>query len=521
MDDIKFAGAVSDIVRWGWPYHGLVTGGAIGSTGKTITQPSSGVAFLVDMGLPAIELTPDEITKYAALSWDWRNYALLPQGSVNGHNLPNNNSFVHVDAANVPWLVKLQSQSFPSDNTARLNFTIVRFGLFRKDLGPQTPISKTVDIACESLIGDGIYTDRYAALHDVWTNGSKALYCVELAYAYSIGGTPGSISRVFSCIEVMLTGTGGADGSGLDLAAAEIKGSSALSLQDANSPGVDLIVAASGALGANRVITDVGVCVPGSPDDNLKQTAELVVSDGTFFTPYGTVVRNGQDNTFTVCRKCFYDAAGVATALRVRSSQKIDSEIVTVPTTTGGLDHNYCVSGWVYGAVATWQIGWKTTRTTGVYLLHNDTVIDKFERVVVEQRMQTKDYISPTVFYSNYDFPEVVTVTGTLTDKLMAAGKTYSDLVFLIETPIFWYTPDSTPNISEFEDVQTDTSKTVGIYRFDHTAAFYYADAGGRIYADVATPAGIVTTSETGRYNYAWQRKTGEYTFDSAPICYI
>ena len=283
LPDIKDVGILAGFVRWGWPWHGLCEGGVIGTSGKTITQPWGGNAWLIDKGLPALDMSPELIASEAAEGREWRNYGLISGGQVNGTWLPRRmsggapvepNSFVHVDEDGINWLVTVLG-TFPATNTVRLNLSIVRFGHFEQGVGEQSPITKTVDISCEN-IQPTYSASREVKLQDVWTNGSKALLCVFYLWADQ--------SLVFSAIEMVLTGTGGATGSGLVVDATEVKGQSQLTPDEGNQTGTlgssgGIMSGITGAPGTDNYVPYY--CPPGSPDDCV--TAEYNANpDGEF-----------------------------------------------------------------------------------------------------------------------------------------------------------------------------------------------------------------------------------------------
>lgn len=209
----------------GWPWHGLIAGGYVGSTGKAVNQPDHGWSWLIDMGLPAISRTPAQAAADAAAHYEWRNYALIAGGYLYDTHI-GGASFIHVDEANIPWRITL-SFSFPASNTLRVDVAIVRFGLFRD--GVHSTLETNVSVNCEhidlgvSSTGDD-YSDRIPRLWDVWTNGARALLGVELIASDFYG----DYYHLASVAELSISGTGGETGSGLSFELAELHGYSTL-----------------------------------------------------------------------------------------------------------------------------------------------------------------------------------------------------------------------------------------------------------------------------------------------------
>ena len=251
LNDIKDAGILAGFPRWGWPFHGLIAAGTIGSTGQAHAQPldslgnGNNVSWLIDYGMPAITLTPDETTYYAGLNMEWRNYALIAGGYVYGTYI-GDETYIHIDDAGDAWRVAL-AYSFPATNTLRITMTIQRFGWLRVD-GEYTapaPLVKTIDVACAyiELIdpfgagGEGDYLSRSAKLQDVHANGSKAMIGVFLrknpGYGFDYA------DDLYSCVELTFSGAGGESGMSLYPAAVEIIPYTSLREHD-NSLGYDI-----------------------------------------------------------------------------------------------------------------------------------------------------------------------------------------------------------------------------------------------------------------------------------------
>lgn len=234
IGDIKDAGILAKFVVWGWPWHGLIQSGTIGTTGQNHTQPDSNDSWLIDRDLDPLGLSAGQIAEYAALGMEWHNYALLPRGYVYGTEI-GTDAYIHVDEAGDCWRIEL-AFSFPATDTLRITATVSRFGLLTINDEVITPstIEKTADVDCTSIeIADlnaaltlplaATYESRAGELHDVHTNGSKALVGVML--------TDDQICKdMLSLVELTFSGSGGEDGTSLVMEAVEIMDQTELTL---------------------------------------------------------------------------------------------------------------------------------------------------------------------------------------------------------------------------------------------------------------------------------------------------
>lgn len=233
LDDIKNAGILAGFTRWGWPWHGIIKAGMVGSTGQAHTQPldyignGNNVSWLIDYGMPAITLTADESAYYAGLNMEWRTYALIAGGYAYGTYI-GDETYIHIDEAGDAWRVAL-AYSFPATNTLRLTITLQRFGWLRVD-GEYTspaPVTKIVDVACTYIeltelfpSAEGNYLSRSAKLQDVHTNGSKAMVGVLLRKYVGYGFDYSD--DLYSCVELTFSGAGGESGAMLSASASEL-----------------------------------------------------------------------------------------------------------------------------------------------------------------------------------------------------------------------------------------------------------------------------------------------------------
>jgi len=528
LPDIKDAGILAGFERWGWPWHGLCQGGTIGSSGKTISQPSGGNAWLIDKGLPPLDIAPGVIASEAAAGREWRNYGLISGGTVNGTQLSSvstgpfgykNQSYIHVDEAGINWMVTV-AYSWPSSNTVRITLSIGRFGHFEIGLGAQTPVTMYADVACEDIT----YLDlnRWVDVQDVWTNGSRALACVFMAMDY--GNTH---CAIISAIEIVLTGTGGSDGSDLVLNASEVKGLSDLN-NDVDTEATD----PNGSIFSGS-FTDNSEHIYSYHDTPINAycfawdtpTSKEIRWEGLQGFVAGYPLINGYIYGKDRCRICLYDSDGTIAAYKLRSRKTIDNAVTDVvdggrtgslSCTTGGTRLEHVVTVTVTG-----------TQKEGYYLLKNDTIIDKIENVKTftgtQQQLTFYDAVTSTYadYYITYPVPYAesgMTWEGSLGSEISgSAFWPYSGSYPAHNMIGSWDTID--PVTSGFTLLDDSTTK-IGIHRTDNIAAFFLLDTT-RTYGTVATPLGDKTTGATGGVYFSWQRKTGDFAFSANPICYV
>jgi hypothetical protein len=522
LSDIKDAGILAGFVRWGWPYHGLCQGGAIGSSGKTIAQPDGGNAWLIDKGLPALDIAPGVIASELAEGREWRNYALISGGQVYGTQLSSvhvgpwydrNQSYIHVDEAGVNWLVTV-SNTWPGTNTVRIILSVVRFGHFERDLGAQTPITMYQDVVCEDI--EDIALSRWVDLQDVWTNGSKALVCV-----FMYRDEPGTRCAIISAIEVELSGTGGTDGSDLTMSATEVKPKSELDTaidEDATDTNGSIF---SGAFTEdNEYKTDGDGCwIWDTP------TTKEIRWEGQQGFINGYPLRNGYVFGSDDCCLCLYESDGTIAAYRFRYRKTINNSVVGY-TDGGRVGGPSCTSGGDrLEHIITVSV--EGTQTEGYYILKNDTVIDKVENVktFAGTQEQLTFYDKYTSTYQDYYITYPVPYTETSMSWGGSLGSFISSTAFWPYSGIYpdhnliptW---DSISQMTSGEVTLDDSTTKIGIYRADNIAAFYLLDTD-RTYGTVATALGDKTTTETADLYFSWQRKTGDFSFSANPICWV
>ena len=514
LEDIKDAGGLAGFVRWGWPYHGLCEGGAIGSSGQTIPQPDTGHTWLIDRNLPALDISPAEIAAEALEGREWLNYALISGGSIYGTALPTvmvggsvtHNSYIHIDSDGAAWLITLTC-SYPSTNVVRVTADIVRFGLFDETVGEMTPIQKQVDVSCvmtelagnaETISG---YYYRNGRLHDVHTNGSKALVCIEMVQG------SGDID-VTSAIEVTFSGAGGTDGGGLVMAGVEQKTQHELTVYG-NVPHIY----------ANTVNTGVFRGYTSTSTGNLVCTDELqyALNNSTipvvwpWETGYNYPVDGG--TTKTVCRYCLYDAGGNVVAARFREKHVWVGavHVTSAPTIDNPLYSRLCGTPYSF---LNYSMSLVTTYTRSYAVLHNDSVVDEIGQDILHSATVDVAVGLPPPGSINYypAYSKTRTWRGSIT-----SGFPDIDLIPLNSLIYAW---SSLPYAAS-ADEPIDGSITVGIYRVGYAHSFYLLSGSTRTYGTVGTPFGNQSTAQTGAFYYSGHRKTGAVAFSANPICYV
>lgn len=431
LTDIKDAGILAGFVHWGYPYHGLITGGTIGTTGHSHPQPldylanGNNVSWLIDMGLPAITLTTDETTFCAANNMEWRNYALIAGGYAYGTYI-GDETYIHIDDDGKAWRVAL-AYSFPAADTLRITATIQRFGYLRVDGEYTAPaaVIKTADVTCAWIhltdpftSSEGPYLTRSARLQDVHTNGSKALIGVFLRKNPGYGFD--YCDDLFSCVDLVITGAGGESGSTLAVAGSEV-----------------------------------------IPMTNLRERTNP-----------------GTHDIDTYARYAFYDSSAVATAVRLR---------VDIYSTSSSIHFKFS-------------------------LLENTTVIDDFGWDW--SSTSTTAYGSLAAYVPAPDAINGI-VPNTNPGNMIYPFRSIYDNRFEISTSYLY--PASATGVWFY-----------GLHRMPSKAVAFVAKnaAADVVYGTVSTPRGSKTTSlvatlSASLVNFAYQRKTGAYTFASTPICYV
>lgn len=521
LADIKDSGALAGFVRWGWPYHGLCTNVTIAGSGKTIPQPLNGNTWLIDKGLPAVDISPAEVISEAAEGREWWNYSLISGSVIYGKYLPLASDsygsypagYIHIDQDGIPWRVTL-SFSFPATNTVRVTASIVRFGLFDADIGPMTPITKTADAACQGIEITSGYYSRQVRLHDVHTNGSKALACVEHFFEAAAGYPEIS---VMSAINVTFSGSGGSGGSGLTMAVNEAVARSVLTY-GGNLPTIDAYNYGTGVFGMG-IDASYTAFDPACPGGISQTNTGSLLMDSEVRWLQGGVMQQGSD--FTLTRICYYDSAGEVVALKYRTVNTAIStlNITNGPTMIVSVQHNRCNVGNDPPLEMRVDLSLSTQQTLGHYILRNNVIIDQIEY------KNTQVHTDEHIYYNSFgtsskentftlDQSVNATWTGSLTGGFptnIEPNARYIQRGFTSANPIFYAAGQFyvTPDV------------TVGIYRNGRCAAFYRDTGGTWSYGTVTTPAGPKTTALTVPFYYSHQRKTDDFSFSVDPICFV
>lgn len=436
LGDIKDAGILAGFVRWGWPFHGIIKGGTVGTTGQAHTQPLDALSnganwgWLIEYGMPPVTLTPDEATYYAGLNMEWRNYALIAGGYAYNTYI-GDETYIHIDEAGDAWRVAL-AYSFFATNTLRLTITLQRFGWLRVD-GEYTapaPLVKTVDVTCTYIelsdpfaSGEPNYVSRSAKLQDVHTNGAKAMIGVLLRKNPGYGFD--YVDDLYACVELTFTGAGGDSGVSLYPAAVEIIPYTSLRERDSSG---------------------------GYAIDTWARYA--------FYAPDGTAK----------AVRMKFDAKYSSSQQRMIFSLLENSTVID----QFGWDASNAGSGWVLNA---------TYGSLAAYV----PAIDAVNGIIPASGIGNMIYPWRSIWDNRYEIAITFTYPASATN-------------------VFFY----------------------GLHRLPSKASAFVAsnDNVTAHYGTVSTPAGSKTTTltatmSTSSVNFAYQRKTLDYAFDSTPICYV
>lgn len=506
LPDIKDTGALASILRFGWPWHGIIAGGVVGTTGHPHAQPTINDAYLIDIGLPAPDLTPEKIASEAAAGREWRNYALLPHGTVYNKSI-GDSSFIHIDEAGKPWRIDL-AFSFPASQTLRITADITEFGVLEISTGPATAVTiqKTVDVVCTEIELANVvdtYSSRYGHIEDVYTNGSKALIGVLLVMDSS------SSHDLFSVVTLTLSGEGGETGSGLVLNGAETIAQPALTVGNE----ADVVL---------RGYLRPAIASTGSSDCPVGQTWEATYSVNPWASDWLTkrIVKNIQ----TYARYAFFSAVGDPIAIRLRMGSE---NTITYPPAVYSLSYYSAVydcqtPGTLPGLQGTWTH--LDDNTWGVWLLENETVVDS----VLRTRLITKNFSWDTDVDGEYPTNQHVVTPDSETTVWSDSGSLATYL-----PPGTVGLPTMPLTLAGFRKVgvgvasamdNMGSSVFIGIDRMNSKATAFVAQTPTEfVYGVASTPLGNLTVGLTPSLttNFAWQRKTGEHSFASSPICYV
>lgn len=522
--DLQDAGILAGFERWGWPWHGLIQSGIIGTTGRAHAQPETGDAWLIDTGIAAPDMTPDEIADEASAGRTWLNYALVPVGLTGSTNqrraivygtaLPSG-SFLHIDDDGACWRVVLSGVYDEMASTVTVTATLNRFGLIKID-GSTNPaaalIADTVSVVSpvpdyiQSPVGYGFW------LMDVHTNGDRALfglYWINGAIRYG----------VISCIEVSFSGAGGADGSGLVMSLAEVLAVSDL-MGDPSIPFANVPVP-TGVDGANPSSTFVEfTCV--NPTDVYRQydytySGEIVLGNELVGTGSGF-------SNLTLCRTCFYNSSGAPTALIL--SQEVRQELIINSVSPGSqtTPEIWLCNGTITPAtVSEPEVVALQSNQEKFELRLNSAVIASAVFDASRPLRQYKPFglgwqIEWTAAWSYSEtgsFVSILQTAGISAENIRAATAAFNSLILVFGASSERFAIDNA--ISEAATAR------VGVRVDGAAAALYFSPTAGsaRAYDTIATPSGPASTSLTSDWFFARNRKTLAWGVYPAAACWV
>ena len=514
--DIKDAGILAGFTRWGWPWHGVIAGGEVGSTGQPHAQPAINESYLIDMGLPALDISPELAASEAAQGREWRNYALLPRGSVYNRDI-GASSFIHIDTAGKPWRIDL-TFSFPAAQTLRITADITEFGVLQTQGTVAVTIQKTVDVVCaeiELVNAVDTYVSRYAQIEDVWTNGSQALVGVILV-------KDNTFHDLFSVVTLTLSGEGGATGAGLVLAAVE----------SIAQPGLTTGTSLPQEFTYSTTFTAGVECTYNCDYWAAVSNGFCVDAPAGEFTAEFNVVFGHPDPMLvglvthlhsTAARYAYFSAEGSVKALRLRGGSL--ETMTLVPTSEWSdlpapaptpCDGTGVTSDWIYR-----DAEYRIVRETGWWLIENDTVIDRLS------------WVNTEVTYYRYKVRYLDALARDLIDAT-SVNENQGSLAAYLPASASWLAVGGAIDgafrsaaPSAYTDSDTyiqDTSIYLGLHRMNSKAtAFIVTTPADKVYGLAVTALGALSVGMTPAEStqFAWQRKTGEHTFASNPICYV
>lgn len=493
------------------------------------------------MALPDVELTAAEAAEAAARGWTWRNYALISGGRVYATPLHTDDDarddrIIYVDGNRVPWLLTFIVEA--AGNTATISATAVRFGEFDGGAGADVPFPiGTVQVACTDITLPTSTSDFGWSIDDVWTNGSKALLSILYIprVRVTVGPEVGYINArdIYSVIEITPSGDGPG---GLSFAAVEVKGG--WSETTGSDP-------ASTAGTPYEYSEDWSGTLSPCGDDFHDMFGTL-----TFSALAGISLLVGMTSTEYYARHVFYDALGAAHVVRLRLHTAQDTVPGTSTLETAGgpacSGNDFSVYVTLHAINSTeWEVALLDGATEiGAYGQTN--VADHRISYGVLVRCTWRDDPAngyPPGCYTTYKEGGVPvrgsdTVDSSNTGMLAGVGDT-----------TYWYPDYPTYHVRDLWRVTThmfvgpDNTRQNDIGRRLCLSDYYLSGggsgkigvvaAGGPAYAVIRyhagewtlslaiTPAGVLTPPPTPYMYFSWQPKTGEFTFDTMPVCYV
>lgn len=570
--EIQDAGTLASVVRFGWPWHGLISSiGVIGSTGKTHAVPSVCESWLIDIGLPAPSLTPDQEAAEAAEGRTWTNWAMIPSGRV--YNKPiGTDTFIHIDEAGVPWRVGIGFSNV-TDAGFRTGYTITRFGKLVQDGTPaEVPLTGHIDVPVGQMgtLSGGVYLvprpvtpmssgsttslfdGRGVRLLDVFTNGHKFLAGVECSRTETVLGDSIEWSTLISVVEVEITGVGGADGSGLVFTATE-KHTLYDLWYDLTEEAPDVMITTgwyiipAGVIGMEVQRDDI----PGGGSNySTKDQVGWLRSSSTHREFLGRIEK--------LTPRAFYDQTGTIMLLSAEAvSRNAHSCINAVPISAGGY-----VDGFTCGATA----GDGSVDLVGEYYNSLRVLLNGVEIDSIGLRWDNSHHqdmfvsifniVQPNLkcfIYSSDDGSRALGSYDSLVGHTpsgggIRAGQNVSSVPQFTGTLIAGYSP----SVADFQASPLNlpwdgggahhalmryfcrtsyrASKTIELYpggpligvaRSGHSGALYRVDGGVRLNGQVATPAGPASSGLASDWYCAFNRKTGALAFSTGVCAWV
>ena len=541
LGDIKDAGILAGFAVWGWPYHGLCAGGSItlpNAATHPMIQPPNELTWLIDMGLQPIERSPTELLADAAAGFEWRNYALISGGMIYGKALNagsfNPDAFIHVDIEGKRWLVKWISAYITTSKLAAVfTFSACEFGRLVTDGATALPVEFTVVIPSDSMASaHGVFD-----LEDVWTNGSRALLGIYriVPTSQTTDGTPIEpwLKDMVSLVEVVISGAGGADGSGLVFSGTEIRGRPQLDYPET--------IRAPGTAQTDPMVPGYSyIC---TQDQQTSVITCQYIQSGfvSFFTAMGGILFEDSEFYPTAkARFAYYkpDGSAVAAKLKIGSNESFTIGGLTLQTSGADVfDPN--TSTWDYGAHAIYTGSGSGVCRQGIYLMEDNAIIDKIEFVQNIVFSRTADQWqggSPVITYSpNLTFYDVGHWESNLTASISipTMRNEFGKVSFTVAQTLMeaWRkladdTGASTGNYersgSGIDDVTWGTG--FGIQRIaERAAGFFKLNGATRTYGAIMSPYGVLAAGVTSSANIylTGNRKTGAVMTAESSICYV
>lgn len=435
---------------WGWPWRGLGVDYQITGYAGQVFQ--DGQSWLLDLGLPAVSLTPEESVEAAVNGWTWQNYGHISGGYLYGHNLQQTagkkDTFIYVDGNGDPFKVRV-ILGFEGGDVVSVQGEFIRFGHFGEGEVPSF-FKAAANLTCDDITPLGGGETRVWTVEDVWTNGSKAL--VSIGITYQPNGYPYNIKAIYSLIEIQINGTGQA---GITLEATEIRGG----------------LETSGTVGDG--LSPIEYCTGGCNWHDFERT------------------------TYTA-RFAYYRSNGTPVLFRLKATlSRIYSNVTC-------------------GALGT------EVRDEESYQFCEDsaTVLTLYSRLG-DGPITTGCFLDGTAYAltgfipDNIDLESGSIASGAQTLLAFCAYATPFDFASAIS--VLWWIYDTVTADEWFVGFVRGASNAYALY-IRHPDNSY-------VFSQVITPHGNVAwpgaLTAPGQLHHAWNRKTGDYSFNAEQICYV